>query len=110
CISLTLSRPNRVRLLMEDYQHFTTDPTLLNTQLECLVKLHGRDKITAWHDMANSGNMPQLVDELLVDHYDPAYIRSIDRNFTHFGQAEVLELPDIGKDDFLAAAQALYAR
>jgi tRNA 2-selenouridine synthase len=109
CISLTLSRPNRVRLLMEDYQHFTADPALLNTQLECLVKLHGRDKITSWHNMANGGEMPQLVDELLVDHYDPAYIRSIDRNFALFGKAEVLELADIGEADFLAAARFLHA-
>ena len=110
CISLTLSRPNRVRLLMEDYQHFTTDPTLLNTQLDCLVKLHGREKIDAWHALANTGAMPQLVDELLVDHYDPAYLRSIDRNFTRFLHAEVLELSDIGPEDFLAAAKALHAR
>jgi tRNA 2-selenouridine synthase len=108
CIALTLSRTNRVRLLMEDYHHFTADPTLLNTQLECLVKLHGRDKISAWHGMANSGQMPQLVDELLVDHYDPAYLRSIDRNFTLFDQAEVLELADIGAADFLAAARYLH--
>jgi tRNA 2-selenouridine synthase len=109
CISLTLSRPNRVRLLMQDYDHFTADPALLNTQLECLVKLHGRDKIGAWHDMANDGRMPQLVDELLVDHYDPAYLRSIDRNFVQFDQAEVLELGDIGAEDFLAAANHLHA-
>jgi tRNA 2-selenouridine synthase len=108
CISLTLSRPNRVRLLMEDYRHFTADPALLNTQLECLVKLHGRDKIGGWHDMANDGRMPQLVDELLVDHYDPAYIRSIDRNFVQFDKAEVLELSDIGEADFLAAAKRLH--
>jgi tRNA 2-selenouridine synthase len=110
CISLTLSRPNRVRLLMEDYDHFTANPALLNTQLECLVKLHGRDKIGAWHDMANDGRMPQLVDELLVDHYDPAYLRSIDRNFVQFDQAEVLELGDIGADDFLAAARYLHGK
>jgi tRNA 2-selenouridine synthase len=110
CISLALSRPNRVRLLMEDYHHFTADPSLLNTQLECLVKLHGRDKIGAWHDLANGGQMPQLVDELLVGHYDPAYLRSIDRNFTLFDQAEVLELGDIGEADFLAAARYLHAR
>ncbi|MDB5934351.1 MAG: tRNA 2-selenouridine synthase [Massilia sp.] len=109
CISLALSRPNRVRLLMEDYHHFTDDPALLNTQLDCLVKVHGRDKINAWHDMANGGRMPQLVDELLVDHYDPAYVRSIDRNFTLFDEAQVLELSDIGKADFLAAAQFLHA-
>jgi tRNA 2-selenouridine synthase len=110
CISLTLSRPNRVRLLMEDYRHFCADPAILNTQLDCLVQLHGRDKISGWHDMANGGRMPQLVDELLVDHYDPAYIRSIDRNFSQFGQAKVLELADISEADFMAAARFLHPR
>ena len=108
CVSLTLSRPNRVRLLMEDYHYFAADPAALNTQLDCLVKLHGREKITAWHDMANGGRMPELVGQLLLDHYDPAYLRSIDRNFARFGEAEVLELGDIGKDDFLKAAQHLH--
>ncbi|MDB5754678.1 MAG: tRNA 2-selenouridine synthase [Massilia sp.] len=110
CVALTLSRPNRVRLLMEDYGHFTDDPGLLNTQLDCLVKLHGREQIGAWHDMANDGRMPQLVDALLVAHYDPAYLRSIDRNFVRFDQAEVLELFDIGEEDFLAAARSLHVQ
>jgi len=108
CVSLTLSRPNRVRLLMEDYHHFTDNPDTLNTQLDCLVKMHGREKIDNWHAMANGGQMPALVDALLVDHYDPAYLRSIDRNFVHFPQAEVLELADISKDDFMAAARHLH--
>jgi tRNA 2-selenouridine synthase len=108
CISLTLSRPNRVRLLMEDYLHFTQDPGHLNTQLDCLVQLHGRDKITAWHAMANNGHMAELVDELLVDHYDPAYLRSIDRNFQQFGQAQELVLDDISPGAFLAAAHSLH--
>jgi tRNA 2-selenouridine synthase len=108
CISLTLSRPNRVRLLIEDYDHFMNDPALLNAQLDHLVQLHGREKIDAWHEMANAGRMPQLVDELLVDHYDPAYLRSIDRNFVKFGEAQVVELPDISETDFLKAAQKLH--
>jgi tRNA 2-selenouridine synthase len=57
--------------------------------------------------MANTGRMPELVDELLVEHYDPAYLRSIDRNFVQYPQARVLELADIGKEDFLAAARDL---
>jgi tRNA 2-selenouridine synthase len=109
CVSLTLSRPNRVRLLMEDYEHFASDPATLNAQLDCLVKLHGRSKIDAWHQLANDGAMPLLVDELLLDHYDPAYLRSIERNFTLFPQAEVLELADISGADFLAAAQYLHS-
>jgi len=109
CISLTLSRPNRVRLLMEDYQHFCADPSALNRQLDHLVQLHGRARIDAWHGMANGGQLPELVDELLVQHYDPAYLRSIDRNFVQYPQAEVVELGDISKEDFLAAAHRLHA-
>jgi len=109
CISVALSRPNRVRLLMEDYEHFALDPSALNAQLDHLVQLHGHARINAWHELANSGRMPELVDQLLVEHYDPAYLRSIDRNFAQYPHAEVLELADIGPDDFLAAARRLHA-
>ena len=108
CIALTLSRPDRVRLLMEDYAHFTHNPAILNAQLDCLLSLHGRDKIGRWHAMANAGQMPELVDELLMEHYDPAYLRSISRNFTQFAQAEVLTLEDIAPAAFLRAAQHLH--
>ena len=107
CISLTLSRANRVKLLMEDYAHFTAAPEALNEQLSYLVSLHGREKIARWQRMARDGAMPALVEELLVDHYDPAYTRSIHRNFTQFDQAELLELEDITPQAFLAAARKL---
>jgi tRNA 2-selenouridine synthase len=108
CIAVKLSRPNRVRLLMEDYEHFCADPSALNAQLDHLVQLHGREQIDAWQAMANGGEMTELVDQLLVRHYDPAYLRSIDRNFVRYPQAEALELDDIGQDDFLSAARRLH--
>lgn len=107
CISVNLSRPNRVRLLMEDYTHFTASPAALNEQLGYLVSLHGHDKINAWQAMANNGQMAELVDELLLAHYDPAYLKSIHKNFKQFGDAQVLELDDISPDHFLAAAKQL---
>lgn len=108
CIAVNLSRPNRVRLLMEDYEHFCADPSMLVDQLAHLGLLHGRAKIEAWQAMANGGEMAELVDQLLVQHYDPAYLRSIDRNFVQYPQADVLELNDISADDFLAAAHQLH--
>jgi len=108
CVSLMLSRANRVRLLMEDYRHFTDDPASLNVQLAHLVQLHGHAKIEAWHELANSGAMPELVDQLLVEHYDPAYHRSIDRNFVQYPRAQVVELSDIAEANFLAAARQLH--
>jgi tRNA 2-selenouridine synthase len=109
CIALSLSRADRVRLLMQDYQHFLGDPALLNGQLEHLTQLHGRDKIARWHAMSDAGRMAPLVEELLADHYDPAYLRSIDRNFTRYSQAVPLALDDIDSAAFNAAALQLIA-
>jgi tRNA 2-selenouridine synthase len=107
CISLHLPQAQRVQLLMQDYVHFVEMPELLNTQLECLLQLHGREKISRWQAMANTGKIESLVDELLVDHYDPAYLRSIERNFTQFSQAEKAELTDISEASFEALARHL---
>jgi tRNA 2-selenouridine synthase len=109
CISLTLSRANRVRLLMEDYQHFLIDPAMLNQQLAHLAPLHGREKISRWQAMSNAGEMAPLVEELLAEHYDPAYLRSIDRNFLQFNQAAPLRLDHIDSAAFQAAALQLIA-
>ena len=109
CISLTLSRANRVRLLMEDYEHFLISPASLNEQLDHLTPLHGREKIARWHAMSDAGDMAALVEELLADHYDPAYLRSIDRNFIKFDQAVPLALDDIDDAAFSAAALQLTA-
>ena len=108
CIALQLPREKRVELLVQDYDHFVADPEALNAQLDHLVQLHGRARIDAWHAMATGGQTAQLVDQLLVEHYDPAYLKSIDRNFVRYGQAEVLEMTDITPDDFLAAARSLH--
>jgi tRNA 2-selenouridine synthase len=109
CVSLGLSRANRVRLLMEDYRHFLVSPASLNEQLEHLTALHGRETITRWQAMSDGGQMPALVEELLERHYDPAYLRSIDRNFVKFDQATALELADIDAAAFDAAARHLIA-
>ena len=107
CIVLTLSCQNRVRLLMDDYAHFVSNPEFLNVQLVRLTDLHGRAKIAHWHELALSGKMEALVEELLVDHYDPLYLRSIHRNFAQLDTARQLELNDIAENDFQAVANVL---
>ncbi|MBC7489329.1 MAG: tRNA 2-selenouridine(34) synthase MnmH [Glaciimonas sp.] len=108
CVALILAHPDRVKLLMDDYLHFVTDPSLLNTQLNCLIALHGGETISHWQKMALDGHMQELVEALLVKHYDPAYLQSIKRNFGQFAEAQVLDLPDISAGTFLAAARLLH--
>lgn len=107
CIALTLPRAERVKLLMADYEHFLHHPESLNAQLEHLTQLHGKDKIAHWQAMSQAGQMAELVDELLAQHYDPAYLRSIDRNFIRYASAQPLAMADISDSAFSAAAQQL---
>jgi tRNA 2-selenouridine synthase len=107
CVHLQTSIADRVALLIEDYPHLVADSTLLGSQLDHLVALHGHEKIRAWRDMADIGQITRLVEELLTRHYDPAYLRSIERNFKGYAQARSLKLEDISSSAFSKAAQAL---
>lgn len=77
CTDVHLDIGERVQLLMQDYAHFVGDPARLNTQLALLTQLHGKEKIAHWQQLATSGRMAELVEELLVQHYDPVYRQSI---------------------------------
>ena len=107
CIALELSAESRVQLLMEDYAHFVEQPHLLLVQLDHLLTLHGREKIKRWHAMAESGDLTNLVHELLTKHYDPAYLRSIQRNFLQLSSAQSIALENISTNAFLQAASTL---
>ncbi|MDO9421078.1 MAG: tRNA 2-selenouridine(34) synthase MnmH [Herminiimonas sp.] len=107
CTAVTLSITDRVALLMQDYPHFVADPGLLNTQLDFLTHLHGKEKIAHWHQLALTGKTSELVDELLRKHYDPGYLQSIRRNFVRLDQARSLSLPDISDETFQQAARQL---
>ncbi|GAC1426056.1 MAG: tRNA 2-selenouridine(34) synthase MnmH [Burkholderiaceae bacterium] len=107
CVALAMPNKARVELLMADYAHFVRDPNALNRQLDCLSALHGKNTIQGWQCMALAGNMEALVEDLLAQHYDPAYQRSITRNFSQYDSAQPLLLPAFTDAAFEAAAAKL---
>jgi tRNA 2-selenouridine synthase len=107
CVSVQLSQQDRVALLMEDYTHFLDAPDALNAQLDCLSVRYGMETIGRWQQMALQGQMAPLVEELLAQHYDPAYLKSIDRNFSRFAQAMTLEIAGVSAEAFDDAASRL---
>jgi len=109
CIHLQASTALRVALLMQDYAYFTSEPAELMKRLNYLTALHGKQKILHWQELANQNLMPELVRELLEQHYDPSYLRSIGRNFPQLGASPVLQLHGITDQDFLQLAHQLTA-
>jgi len=107
CIGLELPLDARVRLLRDEYVHFESDVATLHEKLDCLVPLHGRERVGAWKALVDARQWDALVESLLLEHYDPAYLRSIGRNFARSPQAQTLLLANDDPAAFREAARAL---
>ena len=110
CVRLEVPLPARIRLLREEYEHLERDPKVLDAQLDCLTALHGHQKIAQWKALAHENDWDGVVEQLLVDHYDPAYLKSIDRNFARAANAHVVRIESDAIEDYRAAAQMLAGR
>lgn len=110
CVLLETSLETRVDLLLDEYRHFLEDTNSLEAQLDCLVALHGREKIAGWKSLAARGEWREFVSRLLVEHYDPAYRRSSMRNFARLGDPEKLHISSTADTAFASAANALLDR
>ena len=104
CILLDADLEVRVDLLLDEYRHFLADRETLNKQLDCLVALHGRERIAEWKSL---GDWRELVRRLLVEHYDPAYHRSSARNFAQLPHAKPLRIARADDAAFATAARSL---
>jgi tRNA 2-selenouridine synthase len=110
CVRLDAGVETRVSLLLAEYQHFLTDQAALDAQLDCLVALHGRERIAEWKALAARGAWREFVARLLVEHYDPAYKRSSHRNFARLADAPQVRIASADDAAFDAAGAALLGK
>lgn len=90
CLNLQLSDSERVALLMEDYSHLVRDVDYFCNRLAVLIPLRGRATVDGWIALARSGQLPDVVQSLLTEHYDPAYLQSMQRNFARFSDSQII--------------------
>ena len=109
CIRVELARALRIELLKGEYAHFLSDPELLSERLARLAPLHGKKAVGEWSDAAKAGDWDRVIAELLDLHYDPAYSRSIGRNFPRIADALAVAPSAATEDAFRALARELAA-
>ena len=97
----------RTRFLVQDYAHLCHSESGLTGQLQRLVGLHGHARVESWTALAREGAWAALVEALLINHYDPAYDRSITRNFKRLDQARRVVLPDLDASTLDQTAQQI---
>jgi tRNA 2-selenouridine synthase len=69
----------RVQFLLRDYDYFLSGPAL-EQQLERLKESCGGETVARWKGLAQSQDFSTLVHELLAQHYDRFYLRSMNRH------------------------------
>jgi tRNA 2-selenouridine synthase len=106
CIELVTDSALRVPLLREEYAHLMQDRALLSFKLDCLNPLHSNETITRWKALAETAQWDAFVADMLTNHYDPAYERSMFRNYQQMPQATKITLTAIDADGFAAAARS----
>ena len=108
-LHLELPLEARVALLLEDYAHFVDDIESFCNRLAALRELRGKAVVEGWQAAARAGELATVVRELLTEHYDPVYLRSMQRNFPGFAAARSLVLADGSPEVLGAAARELAA-
>lgn len=100
CVEVQTPEDSRVALLKEDYLHLIENPALLFEKLDGLVGLHSREVIGQWKALALAGQWDTFVSRMLIEHYDPAYHRSMFRNYAQAHAAIPLRATGHARADF----------
>jgi tRNA 2-selenouridine synthase len=110
CMELRSSTQTRVSWLLREYQHFLSNTHNFKMKLALLTAHYGKDQIAKWGDAIDAGRFAELVEELLIKHYDPAYQSSIARNFPKYQQEQFVYLENDSDVAFRNAAEAILER
>lgn len=90
----------RVQFLLGDYDYFLKDPESLKTRLGFLTSLHGRKVIDDWGALVDQGDWQTLVQQLLENHYDIAYRKSMTNTYPALAEAQILETEVLDQNCF----------
>jgi tRNA 2-selenouridine synthase len=107
CVAIEMPLGQRVELLMQDYGHFVRDTGSFCLRLQSLAEHRGADVVKRWQRLAREGRHAEVVRELLEQHYDPTYMRSMARNYARFGTARIAPLVDGSAPSLRALADSL---
>lgn len=107
CYDVVTPETLRVQLLRDEYMHLIENPELLFAKLDCLRPLHPSSRIDAWKSFARNARWDEFVADMLVHHYDPAYGRSMFKNYVHAVNAMPLPVEDINFSGFVKLARTL---
>ena len=109
-VQVAMEDTARVQLLLADYGFFADVPEDFCRLIAALSELRGRATIERWQTQARAGQWAAVFGELMAQHYDPLYERSLQRSYGRLDDVPSVSLGDGGPQALQAAAQVLLGR
>jgi tRNA 2-selenouridine synthase len=107
CILLNLPDPARLSLLLADYAFFVQEPELFCQHLDGLKEVRGRAMVSEWQAAVREGRIAEVFLDLMLRHYDPGYLKSLQANFARLSEGRALDLTSAEPQALASAAQDL---
>ena len=73
---INLPLTERVKHIIQDYDYFTTDFDAAKEQLLRLSRFQPTGTVDRWTSLGEERKWEELVEDLLINHYDPTYTKS----------------------------------
>lgn len=105
CIAIELPLASRIQWLLHEYPHLMARPERLKRKLQWLTPRYGHKKLNQWYSLIDRHQWEILVTDLLADHYDPTYERSLQHYYPNI--AQIIQLPDLSTASFEVFFQAV---
>ncbi len=107
CVLVQMADEARLDLLQQEYAFFADDVEGFCRLLESLLPLRGRETVNRWQVAARAGRWREVFGQLMQQHYDPLYGRSLKRSFPQLDAGLKIDLLDGEPDTLREAAQQL---
>ena len=91
CVEVKVPLKERVEWLIKQYPELVENPEFLKQKLVQLKSRYGTKRLKQWFEWIDQSNYAQLVEDLLLTHYDPAYQKSLLSTFQVVGCSLALD-------------------
>ncbi|ACB50468.1 hypothetical protein cce_1118 [Crocosphaera subtropica ATCC 51142] len=96
CFEIQLPLEKRVDFLLKEYCYLTQNPDILKNKLQYLKAYYGWEKLSQWYHWIDKKQWKEVVQDLLIVHYDPAYRRSLKKMSSQM--SKTVQLSDFNLD------------
>ncbi len=91
CLWIEMTMEERINFLLKEYTHFVENPERFLNIIAKFENYLDKNNFTQLVDAYNKRQWEEFVKILLREHYDPSYLKSINKNFTNFKTAQIFK-------------------